>query len=58
MNIHVDIRREAARAAGVSLDGLETVTEVFEQQLATELHPGAKLTVRRSGAIVLDAHRS
>ncbi|MFM7140864.1 MAG: serine hydrolase domain-containing protein [Alphaproteobacteria bacterium] len=56
MNIHVDIRRDAARAAGVSLAGLESVAEVFEQQLETELHPGAKLTVRRGGEIVLDAH--
>ncbi len=55
MRIDVDIRRDAARAAGVSNDGLERVAEVFAHQLESGLHPGAQLTVRRHGEIVLQA---
>lgn len=55
MRIDVDIRRESARSSGVSPEGLDRAAEVFAQQLESGLHPGAQLTVRRGGEIVLEA---
>lgn len=51
----VDVRRDAARALGVDADALARVGEVFASQLEAGLHPGAQLTVRRRGEILLEA---
>lgn len=50
------IDREAALETGIDADGLERVVSVFQSQLLEEkLHPGAGLTIRRHGRIVLEA---
>lgn len=54
MKSHLDA--EAASTAGLSVPGLESVLRLFEEQLAQGLHPGAALTVRRGGHIVLEAY--
>jgi CubicO group peptidase (beta-lactamase class C family) len=53
--MQVDIHRDTARDAGLDPAALERVGEVFASQLEAGLHPGAQLTVRRRGAIVLEA---
>ena len=50
------IDREAARATGSDVTALEKAAELFAIQLELEkLHPGASLTVRRNGRVVLEA---
>jgi CubicO group peptidase (beta-lactamase class C family) len=47
---------KVAADAGLSVAGLESVLRLFEEQLARGLHPGAALTVRKAGHIVLEAY--
>ena len=49
------IDRDAARDTGTDAAGLENALAVFENFLASGTHPGAQLTVRRHGRIVLQA---
>jgi len=49
------IDRDAARDTGTDPDGLENVAGVFASLLANATHPGAQLTVRRGGRILLQA---
>lgn len=53
--VRIDIQRDAALRHGVDLDGLARVGEIFGRQLESGLHPGAQLTVRRHGEVVLEA---
>jgi CubicO group peptidase (beta-lactamase class C family) len=39
---------------GISTDGIEYVSEVFDRQLQEGLHPGAQLVVLRHGRVVVD----
>jgi len=47
--------RQAAEDTGLDPDELARVVHLFADQLRRELHPGASLTVRRGGRIVLEA---
>ena len=49
------IDRDAARDTGTDAAGLENALAVFENFLGSGTHPGAQLTVRRHGRIVLQA---
>jgi len=53
--MHSSIDAVAAGETRTSIAGLEAVREVFASQLAAGSHPGAQLTVRRAGRIVLEA---
>ncbi|HEY8514592.1 MAG TPA: serine hydrolase domain-containing protein [Candidatus Binatia bacterium] len=53
MQAHID--REASRDTGTDPAALERVLETFEQLLASGTHPGAQLTVRRAGRILVQA---
>jgi CubicO group peptidase (beta-lactamase class C family) len=53
--MQITIERDAARATGTSVAGLEKVAGVFEAQIAAGSHPGAQLTVRRHGTTILQA---
>jgi len=46
---------DRARAAGFEPGALARLAELFESQLASGLHPGAQLTIRRHGDIVFEA---
>ena len=54
MEIRID--RGAAEATRTDRAGLERVATLFQEQLDEELHPGAALTVRRRGQVVLEAY--
>ncbi len=41
---------------GISTDGIEYVSEVFDRQLQEGLHPGAQLVVLKNGGVVLDRY--
>lgn len=49
------IDADAARDTGTDAAGLERVLEVFDGLLENRTHPGAQLTVRRAGRILLHA---
>lgn len=49
------IHDAAARATDTDPAALDKVVEVFSAQLESGLHPGAQLTVRRHGEILLEA---
>ena len=49
------IEPEACRATGTDAAALESVVEVFSSMLANGTHPGAQLTVRRAGLLLLQA---
>lgn len=49
------IDRDAARDTGTDAAGLENALTVFEHLLDSGTHPGAQLTVRRHGLILLQA---
>ncbi len=49
------VDRDAALATRTDIASLEKVADLFAEQLQQELHPGACLTVRRAGRIVLEA---
>ncbi len=53
MHWHVD--RDAARDTGTDAARLEDVAEVFRSLLENGTHPGAQLTVRRAGRILVRA---
>jgi CubicO group peptidase (beta-lactamase class C family) len=53
--VPIHIHRDVARSVGLDPNALERIGEIFERQLATELHPGAQLTVRRRGEVVFEA---
>ena len=46
---------DAARDTGTDAAGLEGVIEVFAGLLENGTHPGAQLTVRRGGRVLLQA---
>lgn len=53
--MHSEIDRDAARATGTDSAGLDAVVGVFAGLLDGETHPGAQLTVRRGGRVLLTA---
>lgn len=53
--MHGEIDREASRETGTDPDRLEGVLENFASLLANGIHPGAQLTVRRRGRILVEA---
>ncbi|MBY0276638.1 beta-lactamase family protein [Candidatus Binatia bacterium] len=53
--MHARIDRDAARDTGTDASGLEAVVALLEGFLDNGTHPGAQLTVRRDGRILLEA---
>jgi len=41
---------------GISTDGIENVSKIFDRQLQEGLHPGAQLVVLNNGRVVLDRY--
>ena len=53
--MQAQIDRDAARDTRTDASGLDGVVEVFASLLANGTHPGAQLTVRRAGRVLLQA---